>query len=112
VVVVQNRWDPDNQIVMDFPDVPKHSHWMYEKNRNGHDSMNSRDFRNLIVKDTPAILEFPLGYPKGMVLDANIRIPWLIRSPGIVDQYTLSHSDSYVRYNYNKHVRVVPDSLL
>lgn len=111
-VVVQNRWDPDNQIVFDFPDIPKYSHWTYEKSRSGQRTMDSKLFKKLIKETTPAVLEFPLGYTKELRLDNDVRIPWLIRSPGIVEQYSLIQLDSYIRHNYNKHIRVVPDSLL
>ena len=109
VVVVQNRWDPDNQVILDLPNVSRHCHWMYEKARNGFNAMNSRDFRKLAAGSEPAVLEFPLGYPKGINLDRTVRIPWMVRCPGLVDQYTLTFSDNFVHYNYNKDIRVVSD---
>lgn len=110
VVVVQNRWDPDSQVILDFPGVVKHSHWYYEDDQKTN-VMTVRDFRRLAVSKLPAVLEFPLGYPTNLELDAGVRIPWLVRCPGLMTQYSLNSDESYVRYNYVKDVVVVPDGV-
>lgn len=112
VVLVQNRWDPDNQIQLNLAGVPVHRHWTYSQDAHTFAyQMDVRGFSQLVSLPEPAILEFSLGYPPELQLPQSLRVPWLVRCPSMVDQYTLQSADHYVRHNYNRHIRVVPDSI-
>jgi len=112
VVLVQNRWDLDTQICLDITGVPMHQHWMYAQDSHSFaHQMDIRQFTQLAGQSDPAILEFRLGYPTDFHLPRSVRVPWLIRVPSMADQYTLQATDLYVRHNYNRHIRVIPDNI-